>query len=576
MSQIDNRRKSDRRDYRSQGSRSGTGRRSQTARRKSSYQPRGTANRRKKGPSYDITKILLGIIIIIVAVIVITAVVKMTGSDRSQSTEAASTEETQLEKEVTVDGISITGMSREEAKEALLEEFQWGMKVTYNGEEYPVDNLMAGKIDDLLEEIYTGEPKESYTLDTSGLEDAAAEAAAAAAAQWDVEPQNGEIESFNEETGSFVYTAEKNGIKIDQEKLASDILTQVNAREFQAVIEASANEVAPDMTAAEAKEKYQVIGTYTTTTTANSDRNKNIELASDAINGVVVQPGQEFSFNNTTGERSEAKGYRPAGAYVNGVLVEEPGGGVCQVSSTLYNAVVFSGLTTTERHAHSYEPSYVTPGEDAMVSFGGPDMKFVNNSPYAVAIRANFANRQLRISIVGIPILEEGVTISMHSEKVAELDAPAPVYEEDQTLQPGEEKIVKAETKGSRWVTNLVTKKNGEVISDEFFHNSTYRGKSATIRRNTSGVVIQPTDPSASSGDSSAASGGETSAASTETTSQTPAESSAAPTTSAAGPGVAETTTAASTTEAAGPGVTEASTTAAEPGTIAPNPMTGN
>lgn len=98
-----------------------------------------------------------------------------------------------------------------------------------------------------------------------------------------------------------------------------------------------------------------MIGTYSTTTTANKDRNKNIELAAEALNGLILQPGEEFSFNKATGERSEAKGYRPAGAYVNGELVEEPGGGVCQVSSTLYNAVIFSGLTTTERHAHSYE-----------------------------------------------------------------------------------------------------------------------------------------------------------------------------------------------------------------------------
>ncbi len=133
-----------------------------------------------------------------------------------------------------------------------------------------------------------------------------------------------------------------------------------------------------------------------------------------------------------------------------------------------------------------------------MVSYGGPDMKFVNNSTTAIAIRASFADRKLKISIVGIPILEEGVTLSMTSKKTAELDAPAPVYEEDQTLQPTEEKIVKAETKGSRWVTNLVTKKNGVVVSDEFFHNSTYRGKSATIKRNKSGVVIPATDPATS------------------------------------------------------------------------------
>ena len=277
------------------------------------------------------------------------------------------------------------------------------------------------------------------------------------------------------------------------------------------MIEATGKETAPEITEAQAKELYQVIGTYSTTTTANKDRNKNIELAAEALNGLILQPGEEFSFNKATGERSEAKGYRPAGAYVNGELVEEPGGGVCQVSSTLYNAVIFSGLTTTERHAHSYEPSYVTPGEDAMVSFGGPDMKFVNTSSTAIALRASFADRQLKISVVGIPILEKGVTLSMTSKKTAELDAPAPVYEEDQTLQPGEEKIVKAETKGSRWVTNMVTKKDGVVVSDEFFHNSTYRGKPATIKRNTSGVVVPATDESSSGGSTIATSEGETS-----------------------------------------------------------------
>ncbi|MDF2887525.1 MAG: VanW family protein [Lacrimispora sp.] len=171
---------------------------------------------------------------------------------------------------------------------------------------------------------------------------------------------------------------------------------------------------------------------------------------------------------------------------------------VPQQRDTLYNAVVFAGLTTTERHAHSYEPSYVTPGEDAMVSFGGPDMKFVNNSSSAIAIRTSFADRKLKISIIGIPILEDGVTLSMTSNKTAELDAPAPIYEEDQTMQPGEEKVIKQETKGSRWVTNLVTKKDGAVVSDEFFHNSTYRGKPATIKRNTSGVVVPATDPAGS------------------------------------------------------------------------------
>ncbi|GLB32388.1 hydrolase [Lacrimispora amygdalina] len=406
--------------------------------------------------------------------------------------------ETQLKKEVHVEGISITGLSRAEAKKTIDQSLGWGMKVIYQDETYELKNFLDSRIDALLEEIYSKDAKEEYTIDTDGLEDDVKAEVKAIAAKWDVPAKNGSISGFDKSTGKFVYSGEEKGIAVDQDKLTADILAQIKAKNYKASVTAQVNETAPKITEEQAKALYKVIGTYTTTTTTNSDRNKNIELASTALNGLILQPGEEFSFNKTTGERSSAKGYRPAGAYLNGVLIEEPGGGVCQVSSTLYNAVVFAGLTTTERHAHSYEPSYVTPGEDAMVSFGGPDMKFINNSSSAIAIRTSFADRKLKISIVGIPILEDGVTLSMTSQKTAELDAPAPIYEEDQTMQPGEEKVIKQETKGSRWVTNLVTKKNGTVVSDEFFHNSTYRGKPATIKRNTSGVVVPATDPSAS------------------------------------------------------------------------------
>ncbi|WP_077611121.1 VanW family protein [Clostridium sp. Marseille-P2415] len=516
MSQVDNRQKSGGRTYSSQNgskrSTPGTGRRtSQSYRTNSSYQQR-RGKKRKRGPQYDITKILLGIILAVASVICIMAAVKFIGSHKAKETEVGTTtvSETDLQKEVKVDGITLTGLSREEAREALDKQYQWGMKVTYKDEEYKLKNLMDSKVEALLKEIYEGEPKESYTLDTDGLEEDVQAEVKAIAEKWDVAAKNGSISGFDDNTGKFIYSGEKNGFAIDQDKLTADILAQLKAKNFQADVPASGNETAPKITEAQAKEMYKVIGTYTTTTTTNKDRNKNIELASNALNGLILQPGEEFSFNKATGERSSAKGYRPAGAYLNGELIEEPGGGVCQVSSTLYNAVVFSGLTTTERHAHSYEPSYVTPGEDAMVSFGGPDMKFVNNSSTAIAIRTSFADRKLKISIVGIPILEDGVTLSMTSKKTAELDAPAPVYEEDQTLQTGEEKIAKAETKGSRWVTNLVTKKDGVVVSDEFFHNSTYRGKSATIKRNTSGVVIPAADPSGTGSESGAGNSAET------------------------------------------------------------------
>nr|WP_314459170.1 VanW family protein [uncultured Clostridium sp.] len=504
MSQDDNRQRSGGRSYSSQnGSKRNTpnsGRRtSQSYRGGSSYQQR-RGKKRRRGPQYGITKILLAAVFAVASVISVMAAVKYIGGHKTKETDVNSTtvSETQLKKEVHVEGISITGLSRAEAQKAIDQSLGWGMKVTYQDETYELKNFLDSRIDALLEEIYSKDAKEEYTIDTDGLEDEIKTEVEAIAAKWDVPAKNGSISGFDKSTGKFVYSGEEKGIAVDQDKLTADILAQIKAKNYKASVPAETKETAPKITEEQAKALYKVIGTYTTTTTANSDRNKNIELASTALNGLILQPGEEFSFNKTTGERSSAKGYRPAGAYLNGVLIEEPGGGVCQVSSTLYNAVVFAGLTTTERHAHSYEPSYVTPGEDAMVSFGGPDMKFINNSSSAIAIRTSFADRKLKISIVGIPILEDGVTLSMTSQKTAELDAPAPIYEEDQTMQPGEEKVIKQETKGSRWVTNLVTKKDGTVVSDEFFHNSTYRGKPATIKRNTSGVVVPATNPAGS------------------------------------------------------------------------------
>ena len=463
---------------------------------RSSGSRRGGNHRKKNGP--DITKILMYGIAAVILLIVIFLVVKMAGS-RPASGDTTSEPETELEKEVTVDGVVITGMLREEAMETIVDHIDWGMKVVYDDKEAEVPNLMEAKVDELLEEIYHGEPKETYELDTDGLSEAITAAVDTIADGWDVKPRNGGISEFDSESGSFKFAEGTVGIVIDREKMAADIESALKEKNYRADIQASASEQQPEMTAAQAKEMYKTIGTYTTKTTSNKDRNENIRLASNALNGKILNPGEEFSFNDTTGARTTEKGYKPAGAYVNGVLVEEPGGGVCQVSSTLYNAVIFSGLKTTERHAHSYEPSYVTPGEDAMVSYGGPDMKFTNTSEFPIAIRASFYNQELTISIYGVPILEEGVKVRMHSEKVSDIDPPPPVYEEDQTLQPGVEVVAKEPTLGSRWTTNLVITKDGTVVSDEVFHNSSYRGKAATIKRNTSGTVVLPEGESGAS-----------------------------------------------------------------------------
>lgn len=502
--------------------------------------------RRRQGPdAAKILLILIGIIILILCVAVGVQSCSKTDGTETSAEETSSEPETELEAEITVNGVSVHGMTKTAAVEKVLESMDWQMKVTCGEKEQVLENLLKENVEKVVDEAFKKGKSADYEIPTDGLEEAAAAQAAALAGAWNVKAKNGSISAFDAASGKFTFAEGENGKAVNEEKLKNDILMRTAAGEYDAVITAEVKETAPEITAAQAREKFQRLGTYSSTTTANKDRNENVRLAAAALNGKIIQPGEEFSFNLTTGNRTTDKGYRPAGAYVNGVLVEEPGGGVCQVSSTLYNAVVFSGLKTTERHAHSYEPSYVTPGEDAMVSYdghSGPDMKFVNNSKTAVGIKTSFSDRKLTISIYGNPILEEGVTLSMKSEKVKELDPPAPTYEEDPTLQPGVEVEAKAATPGSRWVTNLITKKNGEVISDEFFHNSTYNGKPATIKRNTSGSVAAPEGESSSESgaDGSSAAGESQSAGSQETGSQTgptAAQGSSEPAAQNAGPG---------------------------------------
>lgn len=453
-------------------------------------------NRRRKKNDFDITQILMYVIGALIIILILALVAKgcqkakTTGEtvESSSETESSNGEENQI----TVDGVVISGLTQEEARDAILKQYNWGMKVKYQDKEASVSNILLEKVNNLLEEIYAGDMQTAYAyeIDTENLMEAAKAEAALIAGNWNMVAKNGGISGYDKETGKFTFSEGTNGLVIDQDKLAQDMVEAVQKKDYSAVIEASVKEVSPELSAAQLKEKYKTIATYTTKTTSNSNRNENIRLACNALNGTIVNPGQEFSFNETTGARTEAKGYKPATAYLNGEIVQEPGGGVCQVSSTLYNAVIFAGLKSTERHAHSYEPSYVTPGEDAAVSFGGPDFKFVNNSNYPVAIKTSFANQELTISIYGVQIVKDGQKIRMASEKKGTIDPPAPTYEEDQTLQLTEEKVVKEAVPGSSWSTYLVTYENGNEINREFFHNSSYRGKAAIIKRNTSGVVI--------------------------------------------------------------------------------------
>ena len=341
-----------------------------------------------------------------------------------------------------------------------------------------------------------------YTLSLEGLDEEIDKVVLNAENMWNKTAMGGSIGSYDKETDSFKMEGAKDGYKLDTEKLRSDINSAISAKDFAAEIPVSGTVISgSDDTSLP---EYKIIGTYTTETTSNKVRNKNIQLACQALNGTIVRPGEEFSFNDTVGERTEAKGYGAAAAYNNGEVVQEIGGGVCQVSTTLYNAVLKSGLKTTKRQSHTFKPTYVTPGFDATISWGGPDYRFINapsideysnSSSYSIGIRASYSNQKVTVSIYGRPILKDGISYELKSEKVKDI----PVVRKP--IPAGSDKTPTTGTQGSQWVTNLVIKKNGEVISDKLDHNTYYSGHIEYYDENaetSSETMPSSTDPSAS------------------------------------------------------------------------------
>lgn len=384
----------------------------------------------------------------------------------------------------------LTGLTGKEAEETLEERYRWEMAVSDGKDSVLLDNFLEPQLEGIKKQLKETPSSQSqqYEIDYEALREPFTKQAAAFAERWNKDAVSSELEAFDKASGAYVYTKEENGRALDQKKLVEQLMEAAKAENYQTEIQAGFTETHPERTQAQAREQYEVIGTFSTTTTDNKNRNQNISLAVDSINGLILKPGQEFSFNHATGNRTKEKGYQPAGAYRNGVLIEEPGGGVCQVSTTLYHAIIEGGFSTTERNSHSFAPTYVEKGQDAMVSFDGydgPDLKFVNTSGHTMAVRASLQGRSLKISLVGLPVLQDGMKVSIRSEKIRDLAPPEPVYEENPALPYGTEKIVDKGTAGGVYKSYRVYMEGDKAVKEEPLHNSTYKGKPVVIERNT-------------------------------------------------------------------------------------------
>ncbi len=205
---------------------------------------------------------------------------------------------------------------------------------------------------------------------------------------------------------------------------------------------------------------------------SNIPRTTNLKLAMDKLNGVIVASGETFSYNKTLGKRTAESGYKEAGGYAGGKVVQTLAGGICQISSTLYDAVVYANLDIVERHNHMFLAGYVSAGKDATVVYGSLDFQFKNTRKYPVMIKTNIGNGIAKISIYGIK--EE---VEYDVDIVTNVLSYTPfkvIYENDNSLAAGEQRVSQSGMNGCKSITYKILKLNGNEVSRSVLSSDSY------------------------------------------------------------------------------------------------------
>ena len=234
------------------------------------------------------------------------------------------------------------------------------------------------------------------------------------AAQVNKDPVNAVVEFSSD--GSIKKIPGVIGKKLDVEQIAENLREPLSTLNLpKKIINLEPENIIPFVTTEDIAEIDSVIGTYSTYYYPG-DRGDNIWLAANAISHKLVKSSWTFSFNDTVGERTWDAGYKVAGVIINGRPAEDYGGGVCQVSSTLYNAVLLAGLTPTERTPHFFQSSYIGYGRDATVADGQIDFKFRNDLPHNVYLIAEAYGSTLSVYILGTKADLGGAEIAIERE----------------------------------------------------------------------------------------------------------------------------------------------------------------
>lgn len=293
----------------------------------------------------------------------------------------------------------------------------------------------------------------------------------------DREPKNATIRLAD---FTVTRTAEATGYKVNVTKTLADIATHLTSR-IPMTLPLSVEEIKPAVATRDLEGIDGVIASYTTQfDPTDKNRSENIALAAKNINNVLVRQGETFSFNTLVGPRLAQNGYKIAPVFINGRLVPDWGGGVCQISSTLYNAVLLADMTIEERTSHFRPPAYVPLGQDATVADNYLDFRFRNTSAHNIYLLCDIAGDQVNVHILGrLTASPPHIQIVAADKKVWE---PNTVIKQDPQLELGKEVVEVEGQKGFQVTTYRVKTVNGREAGRELLATDEYKPEERVVR----------------------------------------------------------------------------------------------
>ncbi len=287
--------------------------------------------------------------------------------------------------------------------------------------------------------------------------------------------------TFQVSSGSVSIVPSRDGVGPDVNSLALELSQVLKDPERARTVALRTRRVPPKITTAKAQTMgiKERLSRFTTTYAAsNKPRVANIHTLADAIDGTLIEPGGTFSFNGTVGPRTAAKGYQEAPAIVDGKLVPQLGGGICQVGTTLFNTVFEAGLPVAERRNHSFYISHYPKGRDATVSWGGPDFKFRNDTDHWVLLVAAYSDSSLTIALYGT---DPGYEVKAETGTWENEKPYATEQTKDPTLPQGARVVEDGGITGRSVTVKRIVSKNGEIVRTDTFR-SVYRPKAEVVR----------------------------------------------------------------------------------------------